>query len=667
MKTVTEFPFETVEYPDMAILMPDGCRLSARVWMPKGALNQPVPAILEYLPYRKRDGTTARDCLTHPYLAGHGYACLRVDMRGNGDSEGVMLDEYAERELQDACEIIAWIVQQPWCTGKVGMMGISWGGFNALQVAAMQPPGLDAIITLCSTDDRYADDIHYKGGCLLNENLGWGATMLSYSSRPPDPLVVGEKWRDMWLQRLENEPFLPAVWLNHQTRNAYWKRGSVCEDFSKIKAATLAIGGWGDAYKNAVSRLVQGINAPVKGIIGPWIHKYPHFAVPHPQIGFLQEALRWWDRWLKGIDTGVETDPAMRLYVMDGLPPQTWYEERPGRWIAEEVWPSPDICMQTLHLNGAKGLGKKGEAISLSVSSPADCGEAAGEYCAIWLGPEMPGDQSGDDAMSVCFDGELLAQARDIIGAPIVRLRLISDKPRAQIAVRLCDVDVSGASSRITYGVLNLCHRDSHEFPQLLEPDRACDITLQLDDIAYRLPKGHRLRLSISNAYWPMIWPSPESTKLTLLSGSIDIPLRADLAEDKVTFEAPEAAAPWRIEKRRVSSNRREFSADPTSGEDILAIVDDFGVTRDLEHGLKTGGIARETWRIHPDHPLSARGETHWTQTLTRGGWSVRTEAYTSMWSDASDFHLTGRLETYENGQLVFAKDHRESIPRGFL
>ena len=280
MKTITEFPFETVEYPDMAIIMPDGCRLSARVWMPEGAENQPVPAILEYLPYRKRDGTTARDALTHPYFAGHGYACLRVDMRGNGDSEGVMEDEYAEQELQDACDVIAWIVKQPWCTGKVGMMGISWGGFNALQVAAMQPPGLDAIITLCSTDDRYADDIHYKGGCLLNENLGWGATMLSYSSRPPDPAIVGEKWRDMWLERLENEPFLPAVWLKHQTRDAYWKRGSVCEDFSKIKAATLAVGGWGDAYKNAVSRLVQGIQAPVKGIIGPWIHKYPHFAVP---------------------------------------------------------------------------------------------------------------------------------------------------------------------------------------------------------------------------------------------------------------------------------------------------------------------------------------------------------------------------------------------------
>ena len=165
------------EHPDMAIEMPDGCRLSARVWMPANAIDSPVPAILEFLPYRKRDGTTARDCLTHPYFAKNGYACIRVDMRGNGDSQGIMEDEYTDQELSDAEATIAWLAQQPWCSGSVGMMGISWGGFNSLQVAARQPSALKAIITLCSTVDRYADDIHFKGGCLLNENLGWGSTM----------------------------------------------------------------------------------------------------------------------------------------------------------------------------------------------------------------------------------------------------------------------------------------------------------------------------------------------------------------------------------------------------------------------------------------------------------------------------------------------------------
>jgi uncharacterized protein len=669
MNTVTEFLFETVEHPDIGIILPDGCRLSARVWMPKGALNQPVPALLEYLPYRKRDGTTARDELTHPYFAGHGYACLRVDMRGNGDSEGLMEDEYTEQELQDACDVIAWIVRQPWCSGKAGMMGISWGGFNALQVAAMQPPGLDAIITLCSTDDRYADDIHYKGGCLLNENLGWGATMLSYSSRPPDPMIVGDKWRDLWLERLQNQPFLPALWLKHQTRDAYWRRGSVCEDFSKIKAATLAVGGWGDGYKNAVSRLVQGIRAPVKGIIGPWIHKYPHFAVPHPQIGFLQEALRWWDRWLKGIETGVESDPAMRIYMMDSLPPKEWHDARPGRWLGFTDWPARDVSDRTFYLSAGGKLSatKPLNALNTWINSPASCGAASGEYCAIWLGPEMPGEQSGDDALSACFDTAPLAAALDIVGAPIIRLRLTADAGKAQIVIRLCDLRLDGTSARITYGVLNLCHRESHEKPALLEPGTPFEIALQLDDIAYSLPAGHRLRVAISSAYWPLIWPASDSASLELLTGSVSIPTLRQHSGHTIRFETPEAAKPWARTTLRAPSNHRETQTSAATGETILKITDDFGEVQDSDHGLCTGSLAREEWRIHPDHPLSAAGSAHWTQTLTRDAWNIRTEAFASMTSTSDQFRLSGRVEAYENERLVFARDYSQIISRDYL
>ena len=241
---------------------------------------------------------------------------------------GLMLDEYTAQELEDGAHVIAWLAAQPWCDGNVGMMGISWGGFNGLQVAALRPPALKAVISLCSTVDRFADDIHYKGGCLLNENLGWGATMWAYSSRAPDP-ALRENWRELWMQRLEAEPFLPVTWLGHQRRTGYWKHGSVSEDFGAIEAKVLAVGGWGDAYKNAVPALVENVEG-ARGIVGPWVHKYPHFAVPEPRIGFLQEALRWWDRWLKGIDTGVEDDPAYRAWLMDGVRPRTWYEERPG-------------------------------------------------------------------------------------------------------------------------------------------------------------------------------------------------------------------------------------------------------------------------------------------------------------------------------------------------
>ncbi|GAA4120169.1 CocE/NonD family hydrolase [Aminobacter aganoensis] len=666
MKTVTEFPRDIVEFPDMGIVMPDGTRLSARVWMPADADQDPVPAILEHLPYRKRDGTTTRDCLTHPYFAGHGYASIRVDMRGNGDSEGLMADEYTGQEWQDACDVIAWAAAQPWCNGKVGMMGISWGGFNGLQVAALQPRALKAVITLCSTDDRYADDIHYKGGLLLNENMGWGATMLSYSSRPPDPALVGDAWRDMWLDRLEHEPFLPAVWLKHQRRDAYWKRGSVNEDYSAIKAAVLAIGGWGDSYKNTVARLVGNLKAPVKGIAGPWVHKYPHFAVPKPAIGFLQEALRWWDHWLKGKETGVEDDPAMRLYVMDSEPPREWYLERAGRWIAERQWPSPDIATRTLAF-GANGTLAENATLDrpVSIASPQDCGMDGGEYCAIWLGPELPGDQRADDAKSACFDGAVLDAPLDIVGSPLIRLKLAADRKQAMVAVRLCDVQPDGASTRITYGVLNLCHRNSHEFPQDVVPGETMEIAFKLDDIAYRVAPGNRLRVSVSSTYWPLVWPSPDELTLTIHGGSIELPVRPSGEGDEWSFEEPEGAAPWQIETLREDSHVRKV--ERVDGKVTLRIVDDFGETRDLDHGLAVGEVARETWTIDPADPLSAHGETHWTQTLSRNDWAVRTEAFTTMRSDSQNFHLTGRIEAYEGGSLVFERDFAETIARDHI
>ncbi|MGE0500515.1 MAG: CocE/NonD family hydrolase [Rhizobiaceae bacterium] len=661
MKTVTSFPRETVEFPDMAIVMPDGCRLSARVWMPADAVRDPVPAILEHLPYRKRDGTTQRDCYTHPYFAGHGYASIRVDMRGNGDSEGLMDDEYSEQEWRDAIDVIAWAAAQPWCTGRVGMMGISWGGFNSLQVAAMRPPALKAVISLCSTVDRYADDIHYKGGCLLGENFGWASTMLSNSSRPPDPAIVGDdRWREMWLDRLENEPFLAPVWFRHQRRDAYWKRGSVCEDYESIEAAVLSLGGWHDGYRNTVSHLAANIKAPVKGIVGPWIHKYPHYAAPEPRIGFLQEALRWWDRWLKDIGTGVEDDPAYRAWLMDGVRPARWHDKRPGRWIAEKTWPWPGIVVRRLDLHGP-------DAAPLLVASPQTCGLAGGEYFPFTFGPELPGDQRPDDALSVCLDQPPLDEPVDIVGAPELLATLSSDRPQANIVVRLCDVHPDGASELISYGVLNLTHRSSHEFPEPLTPGERIAVRVVLDQCAYRIAAGHRIRVAISTAYWPMIWPSPETARLSLDDATLVLPLRTLATGDEASFPPPEGAAPWRLETMREGKSERAVHRDDETGSVALSIIDDFGEFRDLEHGLVNGSICRETWTIHPDDPLSARAEIHWTQVSARDGWSARTEAGSAMWCDHDSFYLTGRVEAYEGDKLVFARDFDQTVPRDHI
>lgn len=652
-------PEKVREIADLGIKMRDGTRLSARLWMPESTETRPVPAIVEYLPYRKRDGTCARDALTHPWFASHGYACLRIDMRGNGDSEGIMLDEYAPQEQADALDALDWIAAQSWCSGQIGMMGISWGGFNALQVAALRPAPLKAIITLCSTVDRFADDIHYKGGCLLGENLGWSGTMLSYSTRPPDPALVGDKWRTMWLERLEAQPHLLETWLAHQHRDAYWAHGSVCEDFSAIEAATLAVGGWGDAYKNAVPQLVEQLNAPAKGIIGPWIHKYPHFAAPEPRIGFLQEAKRWWDRWLKGLETGVEADPDLRLFVMDSEEPRPWYEERKGRWVAHDMGHSD---YKRLYLNG-KCLAPDAGPTDAIVNSPADTGQAAGEYCAIWLGPDMPGDQRREDATSTLFETAPLDQPMEIAGAPKVRLTLASSASVAQLAVRLNDVRPDGTVARITYGVLNLTHRHDAAAPEPMPVDEPVEVHLSLDHIAYRLPAGHRLRLSLSNAYWPLIWPAPGPTRLRVTAGQVEIPLLAETGET-VGFEPPTAAEPWAVRTLREATNSRRTITDQTTGRVSLELHDDFGEVEDLEHGLINGSIAREWWEIDPADPLSARGRNHWTDETRRGDWRVRTETWSALTADETHFHLTARIEAYEGDALVFERGFEKTIER---
>ena len=666
MRTVRNFPRQTVCLEEVGIIMPDGIRLSARIWLPKDAETKPVPAIVEHLPYRKRDGTTDRDALTHPWFAGHGYACIRVDMRGNGESLGLMDDEYTQQEWADAITVIKWAAAQKWCTGKIGMMGISWGGFNALQVAALNPPELKAIITLCSTADRYADDIHYKGGCLLNKNVGWAANMLSYSSRPPDKALVGKKWRKMWLERLEAMPDLAKSWLTHSSRDAYWKHGSVCEDYTAIKAAVLSIGGWHDGYRNTPSHLVSSLKAPVKAIVGPWIHKYPHDAGPQPAIGFLQEAKRWWDRWLKDQPTNVENDPAMRLWLMNAVRPAAWHDRRPGRWIAEAQWPAPGIKTRILNL-GADGIENGANAFDRLIASPQNCGLSGGEYFPSTFGPELPADQRADDALSACFDSAALASPLDVVGAPAIRLSLSSDKQQANVCVRLCDVHPDGASELISYGVLNLCHAKSHEHPQALVPGAVFKIAFDLDQCAYRVPAGHKLRIAVSNSYWPAIWPSPAKAALRLRSGQLDLPTRKLAAGDEWQFEQPQAATPWPVEQLRPASSTRRIEQDIATGRTTLHIFNDFGNLRDLEHGLENGSSVTELFSIGTDDPSSARSGMVWEQTGGRGAWQWRTLASCTMRSTPTHLTVDQRFEAFEGNKAVFANAWRTKVVRRFL
>ena len=650
---------EIEEIPDLGIVMPDGVRLSCRVWRPVDCADDPVPAIVEHLPYRKRDGTAARDEITHPWMARRGYACVRVDMRGNGDSDGLMEDEYTPQELADAVSVIEWLAAQPWCNGRVGMMGISWGGFNGVQVAQLAPEPLKAVISLCSTVDRFNDDIHYKGGCLLNENLAWSSTMWAYSSRPPDPALRAD-WRETWLKRLEAEPFLLNTWLRHQRRDDYWKHGSICEDYSALKAKVLAISGWADGYKNAVPAMVENLPG-AKGINGPWVHLYPHIARPEPRIGFLQVAKRWWDRWLKDVENGAEDDPAYRAYLIEGHRPHRVATERPGLWIADAATQG---VPERFALGAGGVLGGDGEE-AVSVASPQTCGMGGSEYYAIGRGPELSGDQRGDDAVSAVWVSAPLDESRDILGAPVMRLRLSADTAQGQIVVRLNHVHPDGVRTRITYGVLNLTHRNGHAAPEPMVPGEAVEVEVVLDNIAYRVPEGHRIAVAVSTAYWPLLWPASEAACVTIAGGALDLPVRARADAEEWDFPpVDEDVTPWQVEALRAPENIRRVEEDLSSGLVTVIIEDDFGKQRDLGHGLISGGISRERWVIHPDDPLSARGITHWTEETGRDDMMLRTETFAEMWSDRKEFHVTARLEAYENDTLVYQKEMTDSIPR---
>jgi uncharacterized protein len=664
MKIVTEFPRLVVEDPDMGIVMPDGCRLSARVWMPADAVASPVPAVLEYIPYRKRDGTLPRDEIMHPFVAGHGYACVRVDMRGNGDSDGLMLDEYTQQEMDDAVAVIDWLSRQPWCSGSVGMMGKSWGGFNCLQTAFLQPPALKAVISVCSTTDRFADDIHFKGGCLLGENFGWGAVMLSYSSRPADPMLRAD-WRENWLQRLEAEPWLAPRWAALQEKGAYWKHGSVSEDYARMTTPVLIWGGWADNYMNTVALLVENVPAPCKGIVGPWVHQYPHTAVPGPRVGFLQEAIRWWDRWLKGVENGAEADPAYRAYMLHSAPPDASAAERTGHWVAEPVWPSPRVSRRELHL-GDGSLGVAPAVLAVRVNTPQHLGLHAGEFFPMGLNAEMPGDQRGDDAMSACFDTVPLAGPMDLLGAAELRLTLSSDQPLAFVVARLCDVGPDGSSVRIAHGVLNLCHRDSMETPAPLVPGQATEVAFCIDQMAYRLAPGHRLRLALSTTYWPFVWPSPVPATLTVTQGTLDLPVH-DGSRSEWTPPPAHGAPPWKHRVLRPARARRVIETDMITGKIALVVEDEPGEFENLTHGLFSAEAMSERWEIGPADPLAARAVHVWEQRLWRGDWAVRTRAEAEMTATATHLRMTARLTAWQGPEKLFEKDYVDEVPRRFV
>jgi putative CocE/NonD family hydrolase len=673
LRVVSGFPRGVREVENVWIPMRDGARLAGKLWLPEDADAEPVPAILEYIPYRKRDFTRHRDSIMHPYVAGHGYACLRVDLRGSGDSDGVLTDEYLQQELEDGCDIIAWLAKQPWCSGKVGMIGISWGGFNGLQIAALRPPALGAVVSLCSTDDRYADDIHHMGGCLLGDNLSWASVMFSYNSLPPDPEIVGDRWRDMWKARLEGSGLWLETWLRHQRRDDYWKHGSIAEDYSAVACPVMAVSGWADGYSNAVFRLLENLSVPRMGLIGPWSHKYPHMGVPGPAIGFLQETLRWWDTWLKGIESGLDREPMLRVWMQDSVPPTSSYVHRPGRWVAETAWPSQNVATRRLVLAPRSILPPDTavETAPLTVQSPLTTGLFAGKWCSYAAGPDLAHDQRQEDGGALVFDSEPLEETLEILGAAAVELELSSNQPLTMVAVRLSDLAPDDKATRVTYGLLNLTHRNSREEPERLEIGERYRVRVRLNDVAQSFPRGHRLRIAVSTSYWPLAWPPPAPVRLTVVAGLsfLELPVREARADDADLrpFGPPEGAEPAPRDHVEPGHHNWLVHRDLAKDESVLEVINDNGVVYLEDIDLQVENRALEWYSSRNDDFTSLKGETRLTRGLKRGDWSVRTVAQTILTSTASEFHIQADLDAFEGDDRIFCRSWQVAIPRDFI
>jgi uncharacterized protein len=671
------YPYKFREIEHTWIPMPDGVRLASRIWLPEGAEKHPVPAIFNYCPYYARMHTRPGDDLRFPYYAGHGYACVRVDIRGSGDSEGLPQDEYVEQEQLDGLEIIEWIASQPWCSGKVGMEGISWSGFNSLQVAARRPPALKAILTHCFTDDRYADDAHYKGGCVISDMFDWGTVWMAIQGQPSDPAITGEDgWRERWMARLNAVEFNIGTWMSHPHKDAFWKHASVNEDYSDVQCAVYAVGGWVDGYKNPVGRTLAGLRVPRKGLIGPWTHIYPHEGVPGPAIGYLQEALRWWDHWLKDKNTGIMDEPMLRVW-MEQRPPIPGEVSVPGRWVAEDTWPSPRIGEKVLYLNGYDRLGATpGEARQVTLEPVQTVGLASGNWCPSGAGAaddlvtEIAQDQRLDDARSMVFDSEPVTEAFEILGGPVVELDLSVDKPVAYVVARLNTVQPSGQCGRVSYGILNLCQRDSNEHPQALVPGQRYRIRLRLDDCASSFAAGTRIRLSLSTAYWPLMLPSPEPVTLTVYTGAslLRLPVRPPRAEDaKLHPFEPPYVPPGTVES--VWSKPGSHVIEWNMPEHKRTVHHDVGASATLLQALNTvlSGAARMRFEIRDDDPNSLVSTYEYTIGMERADWRPKVVATTRVETTQRSYVLTGEMVAYYGDTKVFARVYDREIPRDLV
>lgn len=642
------------------IPMPDGTRLAARLWLPDGATEQPVPAIVEYIPYRKHDMVRARDERNHPFFARHGYACLRVDMRGSGDSEGEMPDMYSEDELADARHMIGWIAEQPWCSGRVGMFGTSWGGTASLQASIDAPPALKAVIAVCATHDRYEDDIHHKGGLLLTDTFEWGATLPAILASPPSN-QVGPEWMERWKARLDTLSFPVENWVRQESRGAFWRHGSIKYQTDRISCPVLAIGGWSDRYSNSVMSLVDARSDLVWGIVGPWGHHYPDQGHPGPGIGFQHLALRWWDHCLK--EETVPDWPRLRVWLREFEEPADAIDVRKGRWM-ESGSARQKTTIRRLFLSST-GLADTPSKAEFELTHDLNVGQASGDTGYFGRFGGLPLDQSEDDARTLALDSPPLENDFVLLGGAEITLSVAAEQLRSQLCLRLCDVAPDGRSNRVALAVRNLALDDVLDEPDSSFTNVPREVRVRFHTKAYRFAKGHRIRLSIGTSYWPLVWTPPELGEIRVKDGFIDLPCNeGEISALKLPLPEPQDLV---IEKTHQVLAAPKLSRHRHINQDGTVISGwHQGETVVNHHAIRTT-FAYETsgeMRLRPENPLSAECDFKHMMRFERPDGTARIDSALRTSCTKSAFVLDGTLTVHWNGSLFHEMTWKRSIPR---
>ena len=649
-----------VRLVEASIPMPDGVRLAATLFMPADLSPQErVPALLEYLPYRKDDDQP--DYATHAYFARHGYVGVRVDIRGFGNSGGTPPDrEYSAQEQADGEEVIAWLARQTWSNGNVGMFGISWGGFNSIQMAMRSPPALKAILAVAATEALFTEDVHYMDGIMHVDEFEVAMDLdQGRSGAPAFPLD-----EDTLARRMDSPPW-SLDYFRHQRNGPYWS--APVRRLKDIRIPCVLIGGFQDGYRNSTLRMLEHVPAPVHVWLGPWNHDLPDTSIYGPRVEWRDQAVRWFDHWLKGIDNGVERDPPLVYFQQHSHPPGAEAQDIPGEWRAES-WPIAGRTRETWYLapNHALSLRPPTPATDLLRYVPA-----AGAELGFWWG-ELLGDQRPADAYSLVYDSPQLDHDVTLFGRVAVRLNATADASLADWFVRLEDVAADGRVTAISGAGLNGAQRRSQEQPSPLVPGTEYPLDLELYVTSWVWPKGHRIRIAVANAQWPMLWPTPYRMTTSLrLGGPLPQAARIVLPLVPAHGSAPTPFAP--------PQPLEQAPGVSTPGGDY-AWPGTWTMQRDQTHGISTvtwrgtaamvfpwgsfDHLEQIIYRLDDAHPESASAEGKAESVEHLADRVLTYRGYLTLTSDATTFHYAYTRELWRDGILLRTGTWREEIPR---